>query len=134
MSNEFLNYLVSIFRGRPKKEEVEKEEVKAKEEVKEVVKEVKPLKKVDEIRPQAFCKMCQGNMSQNKLGQVGGRGGDYGKEDVSQAESQPYIKPPVSWAGCQKDRLGPSPSVMPIRQHMSVSWVESTFPPGILQP
>ena len=57
-------------RGRETKKE--EKETKKKEKVKEeeVKVEEVPLKKVDEVRPGTFCKNCQGNMNQNKLGQV----------------------------------------------------------------
>merc|ERR1712227_862182 len=40
---------------------------KVKEEVKKETKG--PMKKVDEVRPNAICKMCQGNMNHNRAGQ-----------------------------------------------------------------
>ena len=60
-------------RGRETKKE--EKEIKKKEKVKEeeVKVEEVPLKKVDEVRPGTFCKNCQGNMNQNKLGQVNRR-------------------------------------------------------------
>jgi len=53
-------------RGRPRKEVKLKQE-KVKEETKKETKG--PMKKVDEIRPNAICKMCQGNMNHNRAGQ-----------------------------------------------------------------
>jgi len=56
--------------GRPKKaaEAATKEVVKKEKEVEETV-AVIPKRKVDEIRPMAMCKNCQGDMGRNKLGQ-----------------------------------------------------------------
>jgi len=54
-------------KDKSKKEEVKKDEVKEST-VETVKEEVKPKKKVDEVRPLATCKHCQGNPNQNKLG------------------------------------------------------------------
>ena len=60
-------HLFLFARGRPRKEVKVKLE-KVKEETKKETKG--PMKKVDEIRPNAICKMCQGNMNHNRAGQV----------------------------------------------------------------
>merc|ERR1711970_566188 len=55
-------------KAKNKTKKSEKEE-KKKEVVKDEVKsEEKPRKKVDEVRPNAVCKHCQGNVNQNKIG------------------------------------------------------------------
>merc|ERR1712088_1154033 len=53
-------------RGRPRKEVKIKQE-KVKDEVKKETKG--PMKKVDEVRPGAICKNCQGHMNHNRAGQ-----------------------------------------------------------------
>ena len=59
---------LTFFRGRPRKEVKMKQE-KVKEEIKKETKG--PMKKVDEVRPGAICKNCQGHMNHNRAGQVG---------------------------------------------------------------
>ena len=63
---------------------------KAKVEVKEAPKV--PLKKVDEVRPNAMCKNCQGHVNHNKFGQVGGEGKTVNDphDDVVYADSADY--------------------------------------------
>ena len=58
---------LTFFRGRPRKEVKMKQE-KVKEEIKKETKG--PMKKVDEVRPGAICKNCQGHMNHNRAGQV----------------------------------------------------------------
>ena len=63
-----------VTRGRVSRKEVKKEvKEKAKVEVKEAPKV--PLRKVDEVRPNAMCKNCQGHINHNKFGQVGDKDG-----------------------------------------------------------